>query len=672
MATKVDLWTPVKYRNLPISLGQHIVQWVDSYLCLDNQVAVVIPGALENKSTGCWVMDEGEVSFLKITLKVGSYCAVVFLSLVMTMTKRWEGPTKYLLHVAELLPLALLVVKVIGRFIYPVHIYNSGKFTIEEKQLCTDGIDIADKAIKVNFAAVTIGGKTQVVPVQRPYQRPAQQVVTREQQPYVATSDACQRILEKLVNKQYTPYSASPYEALFILAKDKNVSLRGNSPFREPFVKAILEDKNNFLLDVKEFLRYLVPRMHAIDHPENFLAILQLAKAHQVVIDVKTVDPNTGGNLFRKWVGRGEVNIVKALLAIDSSLIEQTAAGLHLFTRALLQGRTAEAEVLLKAMEAAHVQQNGKDRLFYQAYKDVDTCSRSEITLCSAIVCGELRQVANNYHSKKFLQKMREKEFYHKPAEPQGASLFSYNMDVIEVEASLQGFLDSLRRNGQLLTEDAFNMLETTAWIYADETIGAIVKHRYLEKTVATLGVKSARAPQMVAVLKPKKETPASIAFSISRDCKMNLISSAFECYREKITPLARLATQEEVLAALNLIEETKYYVGDVSHQADSCCLLGSNQAGEEGIYIIDIRDELFLDYPSYHKMRELKTLLAPENYTWFDQELQRRINEARPDAELAEEQNREWARQEPDFVAAGFAYRQRPFTFTTAELTTS
>jgi hypothetical protein len=650
MATKIGFWTPVKYENQPTTLGQKMRQGADSYFKFGGKVAVVIPGVIENGSTGVKLQEEQAVCW-QTALKIASYFTVI-------------------------LPVLMCVVKVISRAFYPFHMcqrtlpngtQESGTFvngvlqqgvriqgeqyTFLRPKLLLGEVKLAQEGIELNFAEVTINGRTEIIPVQKPYQ---------------------EGVFDH--NDQYVRYYAgSPNEALLKIAQDTTSRYvwSGNLHYGSP-IKFVLQHANNYLLKTQEFLAHLLTPnqqgtlpLHTVNK-SSLLEILELARDNNTPINLQTADPDTHETLFSKWAGTGDIKLTQELLAIAPSAIQQTAGReVSFFMKAILGGHMEEAQVLLQAMQEQQVELTPTDQWIQKAFTDDCNFTNEQFLQLPIELRCKVYQIANIYVQKKFLQKLRDFGMHQPPAAPEKASLFSYNMDAIDVENALRDFLGNLRRDGLLLTKGEFAQKDPARYCHKYDDVGRILGRDYIERTAKCLNLPHIKVPKKTAVIEPRDEDGPSLQFTVSRDSRMGLQCPELQIYAEKIELIDRKATRQEMMGLLDLIEATGF--NDFFGQN---LFMGKNQAGEEGIYFIDTEYKNFSCLPHYNGIRMLGKLMAAEDHPWLQEELNRRVALFEPRGPaMGEALQQEWTVQKPVFIEHGFADRRKPFTFAIADL---
>lgn len=643
MATKIGFWTPIKYESQSVSSGEKIAEYADAYFYLGGRVAVVIPGVIENRSFGVRVQDEQSPGW-KTALKIASYFTVI-------------------------LPMLMFLFKVVSRAFCSFHIpmsqrtlpdgtQESGTFVngVLKQGVRTQGgqtiflgpklllgeVTLENEGIALNFAEVTIDGRTEIVPVQTTYRK------------WVFNP-----------TPEYIRYPGSPNEALLKIAQN-------TPPFNRSPIKFVIEHANNRLLQTEGFLTYLLTPnnhgrlpLHTIN-TRSLLEVLELARSHHVAINLETVDPVTRETLFSKWAGAGDVELTRALLAIDPSAIRQTEGREEsFFMRAVLGGFTEEAQVLLQAMQAQGIELTQADGWIQKAFTNDCNFTNEEFLQLPIELREKIFKVANICIHKEFLQKLRDFGMRQPPAQPERAALFSYNMDAIDVEETLHTFLGNLRRDGLLLTKEEFAQKDLARYVHKGADIGRVLGRDYIERTANHLNLPHVKVPKKIAVIQPEDEGALTLEFTLARNLAMDISCPSLQIYAERIEPIERKATREEMTGLLDLIEATGFndFYG---HNL----LMGKNHNGEEGIYFIDTEYRNFSSLPCFSNIESLGAFMASEEHAWLQQELNRRLGlvtlqrEAKKQALLEK-----WDLQRPACIANGFADRRKPFVFNIADL---
>jgi hypothetical protein len=437
-------------------------------------------------------------------------------------------------------------------------------------------------------------------------------------------------------------------------------------------IKFVLEHANNRLLQTEAFLTYLLTPngdgrlpLHTVNK-SSLLEILELARSNHVAINLGTVDPITHKTLFSKWAGAGDVELTRALLAIDPSAIQQTEGREEsFFMRAVLGGFAEEAQLLFQAMQAQGIAPTQTDQWIQKAFTNDCNFTNEEFLQLSIELRQKMFKIANICIHKECLQKLRDFGMRQPPAQPEGAALFSYNMDAIDVEETLQTFLGNLRRDGLLLTKEEFAQKDRARYYHKYDDIGRVLGRDYIERTAARLNLPHVKVPKKIAVIQPEDEHAVALEFTVTRGGGMDLKCPSLQIYAERIEPIERKATRAEMTGLLDLIEATGFndFFG---HNL----FMGKNHNGEEGIYFIDTEYHNFSSLPSFNNIGSLGALMAREDHPWLQEELNRRLDLFRPQREAREHAlQEEWEQQKPAFIGHGFADRRKPFAFNIADL---
>jgi hypothetical protein len=501
-------------------------------------------------------------------------------------------------------------------------------------KLLLEGVKLAEEGLELNFAEITVNGRTEIIPIKRPYQKGTYN------QP-----------------NEYTRYSGSPYEVLLKMAQDP---ARRESP-----VKRALQHESNRLLKKEVFLTYLLTPNGQKTLPictlsaKSLLEVLELAQENRVDIDL-----GVAKTLFSKWTGLGHVQLAEALLKVDPSLIQKPEGQkISFYANALLRGQMEEALFLLQTMHSERIELTAADQWMQKASMNDCNFTNEEFTQLPTELQRQVYQIANIYVHKELLERLRTLGLYENPAPPEEAALFSVNMDAIDVEKTLRGFLIGLRKEGLLLTRDEFSEKNPSLYYHKFNNIGRILGRNYIEETAKRLKLSRIKVPKKTAVIQPKNPTSPSIAFTISQSGGMGLYSSDLQIYAEKIVPIDRKATREEMIGLLNLIEA----IGYDDFLGNNNLFMGKNQAGEEGIYFIDTEYKDFSSLPQFEGIESLRDLMRKEDHPWLQEQLSLLRSKC---GEKDKAQKESWALQVPVLIEHGFADRRKPFTFAIEDLT--
>lgn len=646
MSMKIPFWTPVRYDNQPVSIGRKLGEYADAYLYLGGKIATVIPGTASKNGLGVQFQEE-KLPCWQTALKVISYATLI-------------------------IPVLAFIVKAICRNLYPF--YESARILpngTEEKGAFINGTlqqgvriekgetyfirpklllgEVMVDGVEFNFAEVTLEGKQEIIPLQRPYD------------------------IHSFRNKEeYTRVKGSPYEALTKMAQDREPRgvWKGGLHYGSP-IKFILNHPNNHLLTQKEFIDYIMTPdekgqlpLHTINR-DSLQDVIEIAKEMNVRLDLHAPNPVTGETLFSQWAGRGEVMLVRALLEIDPSAIRQTInREVSFVAQAILRGKAEEAALLLSAMKEQNIELSDTDRWIVKAFRNECSFTEEEFIHLPIHLKKQIYQIANVYIHKQLLQKLRELGMVEPPAEPERAAIISYNMDAIAVEETLRGFLMGLRKDGLLLTQEEFSKKERAVYYHKGDDVGRVLGRDYIERTAKRLGLGYVKVPKKTLVIKPENEGSAHIHFKVSRDGMMMILSEDLQVYAERITPIDRKATQTEMKGLIDLIIETGYndFFG---HNF----FMGRNQSGEEGIYFIDTEFTNFPPLSEFNQIRRLKSLMAEKDHPWLESELMRRF---KPIWDQENEKEKaifdHWQTIKESFIEHGFAHRRKNFALPIAD----
>lgn len=328
-------------------------------------------------------------------------------------------------------------------------------------------------------------------------------------------------------------------------------------------------------------------------------------------------------------------------------------------------------------MQAADMRPTVADEWIWRAFNNDCAFSPEEFLRLSLALRKNIFQIANMYLCKELVQKLRGLRGYELPVTPEGPAILSHNMDMLSVEEALRTFLGNLRREGLLLTYEEFSHKDRALYFYKTDDIGRILGRDYIEKTARRLNLPYIKVPKKTAVIDPedaaghyltRDRVPSShlLEFTVSPSGNMGISCPGLEIYAEKITPIERKATREEMMGLLTLLEETGY-----SDFFGHNLFMGKNQAGEEGIYFVDTEYTNFSSLPCYQAIGRLAALMAGEDHSWLQQELQRRADlfEQQKDARMQALREKRELRS-ASYREHGFGiFQRKPFAIPIAEL---
>jgi hypothetical protein len=201
------------------------------------------------------------------------------------------------------------------------------------------------------------------------------------------------------------------------------------------------------------------------------------------------------------------------------------------------------------------------------------------------------------------------------PLPPRPPSLFSLNMDAIAVEHTLQEYVKGLRAQDQLFTQQEFDALDNTKYIHAHKCIGHMVVEKWLGHHFFVED-NTIKIPKHIAVINTPAET---LRLQVGPWKSLNLLSSDIDIYIEKITPLDRKATREEMT---NLLWSFCFYGIRLLHEEH--VMMGKNEKGEEGIFLVDIDQMQLGDPPAVPSLNCLTQLISPDDHQWLHDQIQR------------------------------------------------
>jgi hypothetical protein len=575
---QLPFWTPIHYGTKAATWQHRLIQGIDNYFNLKNDVAEVVPGMLRNQSTGVKWLEKSQPLWLTI-LKIISYATLIIPAILLCV--KWVLRARYPFHFcSRTLPSGT---EETGTFVNGVleqgiRVENGQTVYIRPQVLIEDSLAGFENERENTFAEVMVAGKMEVIPIQR-----------------------------DIGESAYVDYVDSPYSILLEL------TVQGTG-----VLKHLLEHPHNHLMTLNGFIEFLMePNAQdgsLIDHldVETLAEVFELAVANKIDIDVAVID-----RLFQKWAGYGHVDLIRALLTFRPDIIYLKLDIPSALTMALQNGSAEEATLLLEAMQKQNIPIQPAERRIYRIALHQIDLSEEELR---ELVPEELQlvfQVANVFVNKAVLEKWRQIFPVPPPVPPHIPSLFSFNMDAIQVEQTIRDYLVEMRANNQLFTKQEFAEKDQANFIYKDRKIGRLLAQKIIERTLMRRKDDLVKAQKHVAVMKPAKEKH-NLWFDVGPWSNLFLTSPDLEIYAEKITPIDRKATREEMNALLGFIFFFKVHLMHDEH-----IMMGKNEAGAEGLYFIDIEQHHFYDIPHFFIMDHLKKWMAPENHEWLAHQIE-------------------------------------------------
>jgi hypothetical protein len=626
--TELSFWTPLRCRNEAVHWQYHLIQWIDNYFHLTGSVAHAIKCPMDD-GQGVTLQEDNQPLWLTL-LKVVSYATVIIPAIL--FCAKWALRTMYPLHICpELLPVETEKTDtVVQEALKPNEVIEPVKpdpialaipnappnhnVRIEKNQvfyvdppLLLEGVQLPQEEIEINFAEINIDGEPHLLPVQRPFKKGTEP------------------------NNEYIRYQGSAEEALLKIAQDK-------TPNRGSPVKSVLQHPHNHLLNLKDFFDFLLAPQPLKRHVQTIKKtcleeILELAVEQALQIKYQDLS-----YIFSKWVGRGELKIVKLLLDVNQTLIRYpNKNGCAFFVDAVLNGHKEEAQILWQALQNVGVHSPYYTWLFKALTNDYHF-TKDELLTASKDIQQEMYQAANVYQHREILLQLRAygvrpAPFYQEVpmqmVELNFVNLFHYNDDARDVRDAISNFF-LIREEHELFTEQqfSFDARYQRDYEFEGKNFSSMVVNRKLKEIAGLIGVNQwIKVPKIFAVIKPANPNDKTVTFKVAGMCPT---SEDFEVYAEKITPITtRKATRAEMAALLRQIDKCEFHGEPREH-----FLLGKNTDGEEGIFFINTDYKAFsrIDYSTdknraqghiaidYNKMGSLADLMAPEDQGWLQE----------------------------------------------------
>jgi hypothetical protein len=389
---------------------------------------------------------------------------------------------------------------------------------------------------------------------------------------------------------EYALYEGSDFEALLLLCQNREpvVHSVAGRRYYSPISHFFESDHQRNITPV-EFCTFLLakdlsgtPRICTLNR-QSTLEALQLCKEHKVKINFD--DKREGGKtLFALWVAsdgiergsdeaKDRLKIIQLILELDPSVIRQVQ-GLSLspFVQHAIRGSREIARLLLDTMTDQEVSLSDEEQWIAKAVTDDDDFADHAFTSLKTPLKSAIFFVANSCHHERMVKRLKPLITLQPPEPLASLNIFAQHMDIITIKERMATFLSELRTEGELLTQEEFDALETKENYVEDnsEDIGQILGGKFIAKVIKANKTPYFKVLKRIAVVKDKK----NITFTL--DAKLDTEVTGFKIYREKkVGAISRQFSVTEEVAYVDILQAT----GLIDCSPDKLIF------GEDGIY---------------------------------------------------------------------------------------
>ncbi len=343
------------------------------------------------------------------------------------------------------------------------------------------------------------------------------------------------------------------------------------SDFRKASLKKILSGPINF----EEFIQFLFKTNAIFDlQPYPLRTILKMMKEKGGAVNLRQEHPETHKTLLDSYLK--DAKILKILLSIDSNLIQRKEGMESIFVNTLLKGNNDGAKILFTTMEEQKIPLLPRELLFKKVAFTEGEVSLEELKSLSLEDQEITYRLANSNSQLNVVRTLRSLGFgrHDELLKREGPSIFGCNMDALEMQESLNGFLTNLRTQKLLLTRSEFEKLPSGNYEPKGQDIGRILGRDYIERKAQELGLKHIKVPKKMMVVDDHTDQ----TFFIDTSLGIKALGDHIAVYAEKIQKAERKITAEEVSELLRLFEATGF-----------CDIHWGNViVAKDGVYIID------------------------------------------------------------------------------------
>ena len=182
-----------------------------------------------------------------------------------------------------------------------------------------------------------------------------------------------------------------------------------------------------------------------------------------------------------------------------------------------------------------------------------------------------------------------------------GPAIISGYMDVATQRGIINDKLKQLQQQGRLLEHHQFEV--TNAWIKKSQ-LGRILGRDYLEEKIQLLALKYMKVPNKIAVFKEAANSSKLVIKLFQGVHFDETESDQLDIYAERIKPIDRKLTNEEVEELFKLLAASGY--ADITSE--------NFIIAADGLYFIDTEFSAFAEEPDWSKLKRLASKVeSPE-----------------------------------------------------------
>ena len=341
------------------------------------------------------------------------------------------------------------------------------------------------------------------------------------------------------------------------------------------------------------------PRIFSLEE-EDVLAVLKQAQRLQTLFNFHVPSSKTNETLFTKWVVRGGAELIQCMLKMDPTCIDQTKTQQISFVRRVLHFGWASGKTLLlkEAMQARNIPLSENDVWVERIHQGDASFKDEEFSSLDFAFQKELYFTAYACNHIELVNRMNRLGMKRQPVLPRRPTPLRANMDLIEQRKAVESCLLELRAKKRiLLPEEAPHNLK--AFHSNLDDFSRVLGAAFAKETIQRLDLKRIDVAETFAVLKP-----GTSSVRIHRESGTLIQSADMDIYAEKIVEVDRLVSLEEAYELLDAIEATGFID---THRKNF-------MVTKDKIYFIDLESRNFGEYPVYSFMKDLLSLVKPED----------------------------------------------------------